>query len=96
VRLAETHVNDPLYLEQFHSLAELNELRRCLRRASLPRARTATLFRLENVSSRSAARRQRGAPDGGVVDLGPSGAGKSTLLRLLNRLADPKQGRVHF
>jgi putative ABC transport system ATP-binding protein len=28
--------------------------------------------------------------------LGPSGVGKSTLLRLLNRLADPDQGRVLF
>jgi putative ABC transport system ATP-binding protein len=28
--------------------------------------------------------------------LGPSGSGKSTLLRLLNRLADPDEGRVAF
>jgi putative ABC transport system ATP-binding protein len=34
--------------------------------------------------------------DGTTAILGPSGAGKSTLLRLLNRLADPDQGSVHF
>jgi UDP-glucose/iron transport system ATP-binding protein len=28
--------------------------------------------------------------------VGPSGSGKSTLLRLLNRLADPKSGRVIY
>ena len=33
---------------------------------------------------------------GATAILGPSGAGKSTLLRLLNRLADPDRGRIHF
>jgi putative ABC transport system ATP-binding protein len=28
--------------------------------------------------------------------VGPSGAGKSTLLRLLNRLADPDSGTIHY
>jgi putative ABC transport system ATP-binding protein len=34
--------------------------------------------------------------EGSTAVLGPSGVGKSTLLRLLNRLADPDQGRVLF
>jgi putative ABC transport system ATP-binding protein len=33
---------------------------------------------------------------GATAVLGPSGSGKSTLLRLLNRLADPDSGTVHF
>jgi putative ABC transport system ATP-binding protein len=33
---------------------------------------------------------------GSTAILGPSGSGKSTLLRLLNRLADPDEGRVRF
>jgi putative ABC transport system ATP-binding protein len=33
---------------------------------------------------------------GSTAVLGPSGSGKSTLLRLLNRLADPEEGRVRF
>ena len=35
-------------------------------------------------------------PSGSTALLGPSGSGKSTLLRLLNRLADPDSGSVHF
>ena len=35
-------------------------------------------------------------PSGAVCVAGPSGCGKSTLLRLLNRLADPDRGSVHF
>jgi putative ABC transport system ATP-binding protein len=34
--------------------------------------------------------------DGMTALVGPSGAGKSTLLRLLNRLADPDSGTVHY
>jgi putative ABC transport system ATP-binding protein len=33
---------------------------------------------------------------GATAVVGPSGCGKSTLLRLLNRLADPDEGRVRF
>jgi putative ABC transport system ATP-binding protein len=33
---------------------------------------------------------------GATAVLGPSGSGKSTLLRLLDRLADPDEGRVRF
>jgi ABC-type Fe3+/spermidine/putrescine transport system ATPase subunit len=35
-------------------------------------------------------------PSGAVCVAGPSGCGKSTLLRLLNRLADPDRGSVHY
>lgn len=35
-----------------------------------------------------------GIEDGATAITGPSGSGKSTLLRLLNRLADPDEGRV--
>ena len=34
--------------------------------------------------------------DGMTALVGPSGAGKSTLLRLLNRLADPDSGTIHY
>ena len=35
-------------------------------------------------------------PEGASCVAGPSGCGKSTLLRLLNRLADPDSGAVHY
>ncbi len=35
-------------------------------------------------------------PKGASCVAGPSGSGKSTLLRLLNRLADPESGAVHY
>jgi putative ABC transport system ATP-binding protein len=35
-------------------------------------------------------------PAGATCVAGPSGCGKSTLLRLLNRLADPLEGTVHY
>jgi putative ABC transport system ATP-binding protein len=35
-------------------------------------------------------------PEGASCVAGPSGSGKSSLLRLLNRLADPKSGRVIY
>jgi putative ABC transport system ATP-binding protein len=35
-------------------------------------------------------------PKGASCVAGPSGSGKSTLLRLLNRLADPVSGTVHY
>ncbi len=36
-------------------------------------------------------------PEGQMVGIiGRSGAGKSTLLRMVNRLLDPTQGRIHF
>jgi len=34
--------------------------------------------------------------EGMTALVGPSGAGKSTLLRLLNRLADPDGGTIHY
>jgi phosphonate transport system ATP-binding protein len=36
------------------------------------------------------------APGGFVGVIGRSGAGKSTLLRMLNRLAEPSEGRIWF
>ena len=36
------------------------------------------------------------APGSFVGVIGRSGAGKSTLLRMINRLADPSEGRIQF
>lgn len=55
-----------------------------------------TLFRLEDVTFRALREVSAELPRGTSCVWGPSGAGKSTLLRLLNRLADPEQGRVFF
>ena len=57
------------------------------------------LFTLEDVSmERGGTTVLRGVdaelPVGATALLGPSGSGKSSLLRLLNRLADPVEGRV--
>jgi putative ABC transport system ATP-binding protein len=59
------------------------------------------LFELENVSYSRAGKlvlRELDArlPVGASSVVGPSGSGKSTLLRLLNRLADPDEGRVVY
>jgi putative ABC transport system ATP-binding protein len=59
------------------------------------------LFELENVSYSRAGKlvlRDLNArlPVGASSVVGPSGSGKSTLLRLLNRLADPDEGRVVY
>jgi putative ABC transport system ATP-binding protein len=59
------------------------------------------LFELENVSYSRAGKlvlRDLDArlPVGASSVVGPSGSGKSTLLRLLNRLADPDEGRVVY
>jgi len=59
------------------------------------------LFDLEGVSASRAGREVLRGLDlelgpGATVLVGPSGSGKSTLLRLLNRLADPDRGSVHF
>jgi putative ABC transport system ATP-binding protein len=61
----------------------------------------AVLFELENVSYSRAGKlvlRDLDArlPVGASSVVGPSGSGKSTLLRLLNRLADPDEGRVVY
>ena len=37
-----------------------------------------------------------GLEEGMTALVGPSGAGKSKLLRLLNRLADPDSGTIHY
>src|SRR5215469_17072291 len=55
-----------------------------------------TLFRLEGVTFRALQDIDAELPRGTSCIWGPSGAGKSTMLRLLNRLADPEQGRVLF
>jgi putative ABC transport system ATP-binding protein len=55
-----------------------------------------TLFRLEDVTFRALRSVSAELPHGASCVWGPSGAGKSTILRLLNRLADPEQGRVFF
>jgi putative ABC transport system ATP-binding protein len=54
------------------------------------------LFRLERVTFRALRDLDAELPAGSSCIWGPSGSGKSTLLRLLNRLADPEQGRVLF
>lgn len=61
----------------------------------------AVLFELENVCYSRAGKlvlRDLDArlPVGASSVVGPSGSGKSTLLRLLNRLADPDEGRVVY
>jgi putative ABC transport system ATP-binding protein len=58
-----------------------------------------TLFRLEGVTLRRGGARvlewcDASLPAGATCVWGPSGSGKSSLLRLLNRLADPDEGRV--
>jgi putative ABC transport system ATP-binding protein len=59
------------------------------------------LFEIENVRLTRAGRVvleefSMKLPEGASCVLGPSGSGKSTLLRLLNRLAEPDQGRILF
>ena len=59
------------------------------------------LFEVEDVSYSRAGKlvlRDLSArlPVGASSIVGPSGSGKSTLLRLLNRLADPEEGRVVY
>lgn len=59
------------------------------------------LFELVDVSLARGGRRvldsvDAAIPEGATAIVGPSGSGKSTLLRLLNRLADPDQGRVTY
>jgi putative ABC transport system ATP-binding protein len=61
----------------------------------------AVLFELQNVSYSRAGKLvlrdlNAGLPVGASSVVGPSGSGKSTLLRLLNRLADPDEGRVVY
>jgi phosphonate transport system ATP-binding protein len=60
------------------------------------------MFRLKNVTRRFGARLAVDdvtfdIPEGQRVGvIGRSGAGKSTLLRMINRLADPSEGTIHF
>lgn len=60
------------------------------------------MFRLKNVTRRFG---ERVAVDNVTFDIpqgqmvgviGRSGAGKSTMLRMINRLADPSEGTIHF
>jgi putative ABC transport system ATP-binding protein len=59
------------------------------------------LFELADVSLWRGGRRvldsiAASIPEGATAIVGPSGSGKSTLLRLLNRLADPDQGKIAY
>ena len=60
------------------------------------------MFRLKYVTRRFGARLAVDdvtfdIPEGQMVGvIGRSGAGKSTLLRMINRLADPSEGTIHF
>jgi len=60
------------------------------------------MFRLKNVTRRFGVRLAVDdvtfdIPEGQMVGvIGRSGAGKSTLLRMINRLADPSEGTIHF
>ena len=60
------------------------------------------MFRLKNVTRRFGTRVAVDnvtfdIPQGQMVGvIGRSGAGKSTMLRMINRLADPSEGTIHF
>ena len=60
------------------------------------------MFRLKNVTRRFGTRVAVAdvtfdIPQGQMVGvIGRSGAGKSTMLRMINRLADPSEGTIHF
>ena len=60
------------------------------------------MFRLKNVTRRFGVRVAVDdvtfdIPQGQMVGvIGRSGAGKSTMLRMINRLADPSEGTIHF
>ena len=65
------------------------------------RASAAPVFELQGIAATRGGRPVLEGLDlaignGATAVLGPSGSGKSTLLRLLNRLADPDEGRVSF
>ena len=59
------------------------------------------LFELHDIALERGGRRvldglDLSLPEGASCLFGASGSGKSTILRLLNRLADPDRGRVHY